>query len=280
MIAKNAFINGNMIAYDDVGTGPAVMLIHGFPLNRSMWRSQLGDLVAAGYRVITPDLRGFGESDAPDGTYSMDLFSDDLISLLDHLEIEQAVAAGMSMGGYVLFNLLARYPERISGAVFVVTRSVADDEAGRARRLQLATELLRFGPQVVADSFHPLMFAPGTVEARPKLAEEVYGWMVANPSRGLAGGLIAMRERPDVTPLLQSITTPSLVIAAEQDKACPLEHPRMIANNISGSRLEVIADAGHLVNLEQPNGFNHCLLEFLCKVAPTALNDGTIGCHC
>ena len=149
MIAKNAFINGNMIAYDDVGTGPAVMLIHGFPLNRSMWRPQLGDLVAAGYRVITPDLRGFGESDVPDGTYSMDLFSDDLVGLLDHLEIEQAVVAGMSMGGYVLFNLLVRYPERISGAVFVVTRSVADDEAGRARRLQLATELLRFGPQVV-----------------------------------------------------------------------------------------------------------------------------------
>lgn len=104
--------------------------------------------------------------------------------------------------------------------------------------------------------------------------------MVANPSRGLAGGLFAMRERPDVTPLLPSITAPSLVIAAEQDKACPLEHPRMIANNISASQLEVIADAGHLVNLEQPNGFNHCLLEFLRKVAPTTLNDGTIGCHC
>lgn len=280
MIAKNAFLNGSMIAYDDVGTGPAVVLIHGFPLNRSMWRPQLGDLVAAGYRVITPDLRGFGESDAPDGPYSMDLFGDDLISLLDHLEIEQAVVAGMSMGGYVLFNLLARFPERISGAVFVVTRSVADDEAGRARRLQLATELLKLGPQVVADSFHPLMFAEGTIAARPKLAEEVYGWMVTNPSRGLAGGLIAMRDRPDVTLLLPSITKPSLVIAAEQDKACPIEHPRMIANGISGSQLEVIADAGHLVNLEQPNGFNHCLLEFLRQVAPTSLNDGTIGCHC
>lgn len=280
MIAQSAFLNGIRLAYDDVGTGPVIVLLHGFPLNRTMWRPQLGDLVAAGYRVITLDLRGFGESDEPDGPYSMELFSDDLVSLLDHLEIEHAIVAGMSMGGYVLFNLLIRYPERVSGAVFAVTRSVADDEAGRARRLQLATEVLKFGPQVVADSFHPLMFAPGTVEARPKLAEEVYGWMVTTGSRGLAGGLLAMRERQDVTPLLPSMTKPSLVIGAEQDRACPIEHPRMIADGINGSRLEIIADAGHLVNLEQPNRFNHCLLEFLRKISPTPLNDGTVGCHC
>lgn len=280
MIAQNVFLNGCMLAYDDVGTGPVIVLIHGFPLNRTMWRPQLGDLVAAGYRVIAPDLRGFGESDAPDGPFSMDIFSDDIVGLLDHLEIEQAVVAGMSMGGYILFNLLARYPDRINGAVFIVTRSVADDEAGRARRLQLATDVLKFGPQVVADSFHPLMFAPGTVEVRPKLAEEVYGWMVSTASRGLSGGLLAMRERQEATSMLQSIITPSLVIAAEQDQACPIEHPRMIANGIRGSQLEIIADAGHLVNLEQPNWFNHTLLDFLRGISPTLLNDGTIGCHC
>lgn len=280
MISQTVFLNGISLAYDDVGTGPVILLIHGFPLNRSMWRPQLGDLVAAGYRVITPDLRGFGDSDEPDGPYSMDLFSDDLIGLLDHLEISHAVVAGMSMGGYVLFNLLERFPERISAAVFVVTRSVADDEAGRARRLQLAGEVLKFGPQVVADLFHPLMFAPGTVAARPKLAEEVYGLMVNTGSRGLSGGLLAMRERPDVTPLLRSIRTPSLVIGAEQDLACPVEHPRMIADGIPGSRLELIADAGHLVNLEQPNQFNLLLLDFLRVSCPTLLNDGSIGCHC
>ena len=280
MITHHAFLNGITIAYTDIGAGPVVMLIHGFPLGRAMWRPQLGDLVAAGYRVIAPDLRGFGETDEPDGSYCMELFSDDLIELLDHLGVEQATVAGMSMGGYVLFNLLSRYPERISAAVFAVTRSVADDEAGKARRLQLATDLLKFGPQVVADSFHPLMFAPKTVELRPKLAEEVYGWMVTTGSRGLAGGLNAMRERPDVTPLLGQISVPSLVIGAAQDKACPLEHPRMIAAGISNSRLEIIADAGHLANLEQPNQFNHYLLDFLRTVAPTTLNDGTIGCQC
>ncbi|MGE0917904.1 alpha/beta fold hydrolase [Trichlorobacter lovleyi] len=280
MIARHAFLSGIMTAYDDVGSGPAIVLIHGFPLSRAMWRPQLGDLVAAGYRVIVPDLRGFGESDASDDPCSMELYSDDIVALLDHLEIPQAVVAGMSMGGYVLFNLLARYPERVSGAVFVVTRSVADDTAGRARRLQLATEVLKFGPQVVADSFHPLMFAAGTAEARPKLAEEVYGWMVTTASRGLAGGLIAMRERQDATPWLELIRVPSLVIGAEQDQACPLEHPRMIAAGIRDSRLEIIPDGGHLVNLEQPNHFNHCLLDFLRTASPTPLNDGTIGCRC
>ncbi len=280
MISQTAFLNGVNVAYTDVGTGPAVMLIHGFPLNRSMWKPQLGDLVAAGYRVIAPDLRGFGESDEPDGACSIELFSDDLTALLDYLEISQAVCVGMSMGGYLLFNLLKRYPERVCGAVFVVTRSVADDEAGRARRLQLATDAVRFGPQVVADSFHPLMFADHTVALRPKLAEEVYGWMVSTGSRGLAGGLSAMREREDATVLLETITVPSLVIGAGQDKACALEHPRMIAAGISNSRLEIIDDAGHLVNLEQPNRFNSCLLDFFRLICPTLLNDENIGCRC
>src|SRR5574340_545815 len=109
-----ALINGINLAYDDSGTGIPVLLIHGFPLSRRMWHPQRMTLTAAGYRVITPDLRGFGESDAPDGPYSMELFADDLAALLDHLGIERTVVGGMSMGGYVLLNLLERYPERLS----------------------------------------------------------------------------------------------------------------------------------------------------------------------
>lgn len=280
MVARNAFLNGINLAYDDVGGGPAVLLIHGFPLSRAMWRPQLGDLVAAGYRVVAPDLRGFGDSDGGDGPYSMELFADDLIALLDHLELQQAVVAGMSMGGYVLFNLLERYPERIKAAVFCTTRCRADDEAARQRRLQLASDVTKFGPQAVADSFHELLFAPTTIEERPKLAAEVYGWMVATASGGLAGGLLAMRERADVTASLARIAVPTLVIAAEQDRACPLEHPRMIASGIAGSRLEVLSGAGHLVNLEQPNQFNLCLLDFLRTASPSPLNDGSVGCQC
>ena len=121
-------INGITMAYDDHGSGPAVVLIHGFPLCRRMWHPQIQALTNAGFRVIAPDLRGFGESDAPDGPYSMELFADDIVELLDHLGIDEAVVGGMSMGGYVLLNLLERHRQRLRGAVFITTHATADDD--------------------------------------------------------------------------------------------------------------------------------------------------------
>ncbi len=256
-------INGVTMAYDDSGSGPPLLLIHGFPLNRRMWRPQLNKLPLAGYRVIAPDLRGFGESDAPEGPYSMEIFADDVIGLMDHLAVEKAVIGGMSMGGYVLFNLLERYPERVGGALFITTRANADDEAGRARRLQLATDVRKFGPQVVADAFQQILFAPGTPVERPKLVEEVYGWMVETDSRGLAGGLLAMRERKDYTSRLGSFRVPAMAIAAEEDQAAPPAALDVIAAGIPGCRLCIVPGAGHLANLEDVKAFNNCVLEFL-----------------
>jgi pimeloyl-ACP methyl ester carboxylesterase len=258
-----AFINGINVAYDDQGSGPAVLLIHGFPLCRKMWRPQFNTLPDAGFRLIAPDLRGFGESDAPNGPYSIDLFADDIVELLDHLELDKAVVGGMSMGGYVLFNLLDRYPERLSGACFITTRAHADDEAGKARRLQLAQEVMKFGPQSIADSFEQILFAEESLTERPKLLGEVYRWMIGTDSRGLAGGLIAMRERKDYTPLLGNFTLPALAIGAEDDKAAPPDKLREIAAGIPGCRLCIIPHAGHMANLENPGAFNDCLLEFL-----------------
>ncbi|RII26307.1 MAG: alpha/beta hydrolase [Geobacter sp.] len=264
-----AFINGINLAYEDAGSGPAVMLIHGFPLCRKMWRPQRNKLPLSGYRVIAPDLRGFGESDAPDGPYSMELYADDLIGLMDHLEIEKAVIGGMSMGGYVLFNLLERYPERFRGAIFITTRATADDEAGKAKRLQLAMDVQKFGPQVVADSFEKLLFAPGTPLERPKLVEEVYSWMVENATTGLAGGLLAMRERKDYSPLLGNFRVPALAIGAEFDQAAPPATSSAIAAGIPGCRLAIIPATGHLANLEDVKAFNSPVLDFLASLPQT-----------
>lgn len=258
-----ATVNGITMAYDDHGTGSAVVLLHGFPLCRKMWHPQINKIPAAGFRLITPDLRGFGESEAPNGPYSMELFADDIVGLLDHLGIEKAVVGGMSMGGYVLLNLLERYPERLAGACFIVTRAMADDEAGKARRLQLAQDVMKFGPQIVADAFETMLFAEQSLTERPKLVSEIYRWMTDTDSRGLAGGLLAMRERKDYSQNLGSISVPSLAIGAALDKAAPPENARAIAAGIPGCRLAIIPDAGHMANLEHPGAFNSCLLDFL-----------------
>lgn len=262
-----AVINGITMAYDDHGSGPAVVLIHGFPLCRRMWHPQIQALTGAGFRVVVPDLRGFGESDAPDGPYSMELFADDVAELLDHLGIRQAVVGGMSMGGYVLLNLLERHRQRLRGAVFVTTRATADDEAGKARRLHLAQDVMKLGPQVVADAFREVLFAEASLAERPKLVGEIYGWMTGTDSRGLAGGLLAMRERKDYTQLLGGFAIPALAIGAAEDRAAPPENTRTIAAGIHGCRLCIVPEAGHMANLEHPGAFNACLLDFLTSLS-------------
>ncbi len=256
------------MAFEDSGAGPAVCLVHGFPLDRRMWRPQIAALVSAGYRVIAPDLRGFGESDAPQGAYSMAQFSDDLAALFDHLGIERAVVGGMSMGGYVLLNLLERYPGRLAAACFMVTRSGADDEAGRERRLNLAREAVDSGSKIIADSFGKVLFAPGTASEQPGLVAEIHEWMAGSKPAGLAGGLLAMAGRKDYTPILGSFRLPALVIGADQDKAAPLEIVRALAAGLPQGKLCVIREAGHLANLERPEAFNDCLLEFLKGLPP------------
>jgi len=261
-----AVINGISMAYDDRGSGPAVVLVHGFPLCRRMWHPQVNALTGAGYRVILPDLRGFGESDAPEGPYSMDLFADDIAALLDHLEIDRAVVGGMSMGGYVLFNLVERYRSRVAAACFIVTRAAGDDDLARARRLKLAQDVMKFGPQTVVGPFEETLFAAGTMQERPRLIGEVYGWMNGTDSRGLAGGLLAMRERKDYTPMLGSFLVPALSIGADEDRAVSPENARAIAAGIPGCRFCLIPQAGHMANLEHPGAFNDCLLAFLGEV--------------
>lgn len=259
----NLNVNDIKLAYDDMGTGPAVLLIHGFPLNRQMWQPQLKPLADAGYRVIAPDLRGFGASDAPAAGYSMDVFADDIIALMDALNIEQAVIGGMSMGGYVLMNLMERYPDRVRAACFIATRSNADDEAGRERRKAMAAEAERLGANPIIKIFAELLFAADTAQERPELIARVTSWMrEANP-KGLAGGLLAMRDRKDYTALLPSFNQPSLVLAGAEDLAAPGETAQTLISGLRGCQSQVIEKAGHMLNMEQPDLFNETMIKFL-----------------
>lgn len=256
-------IDEREVAYDDAGSGPAVVLIHGFPLGRRMWQPQVAALAAAGYRVIAPDLRGFGESAPGTAPWSMECFADDIIALLDRLGIIRAVFVGMSMGGYVLLNLLERHPSRVAAAAFLFTRAGGDDEAGRARRTQLAEAVEAGHPETVTGAFAEILFAPETVQRRPALVAEVAELMQAASPQGLAGGLRVMRDRKDYRPLLGRFTRPALVLGAEYDRAIPAEEGRQLAAGLPNARFMLITGAGHMANLEQAEAVNSRLLAFL-----------------
>ncbi|HEX9080290.1 MAG TPA: alpha/beta fold hydrolase [Desulfuromonadaceae bacterium] len=258
-----ADINGGTIVYDDSGRGLPLILIHGFPLCRKMWRPQAETLASAGCRVITPDLRGLGESRLPPGRVGMDVYADDVAGLMDHLEIDKAVVGGMSMGGYVLLNLLERHPDRVAASIFITTKAGGDDEAGKARRTVLAEACRAQGILPVTEAFRALLFAPATLAGNPALVDEVLGWVNATDPIGAAGGLIAMRDRKDYGALLGTISQPALVIGADQDRASPLGNSRLIAEGLPNARLCILQGGGHMVNLEQPEGFNRAILEFL-----------------
>jgi pimeloyl-ACP methyl ester carboxylesterase len=255
-------LNGFPLCYEESGSGAPLLLIHGFPLSAAIWREQTAGL-GGKFRVIAPDLRGFGKSGLSPEECTMDRYADDLIALLDHLGIGRAAVCGMSMGGYVLLNLLERYPERVAAACFMVTRAGADDEEGKARRLMLADAVLATGAAVAADAFSKVLFAPQTAAERPELIEEVRQIMMAATPAGLAGGLLAMRNRPDYSSRLTLCTVPALVIGAEDDLAMPPAESRQLAAGIPGSRLCMIAGAGHMVMMEQPVAVNRALEEFL-----------------
>ena len=258
-----ADINGISLAYSDRGKGLPLVLIHGFPLCRKMWRPQAEALARAGCRVITPDLRGFGESRLVSDTVSMDIYADDIVALLDHLGIDKAVVGGMSMGGYILLNLLERYPDRVAAPLFIATKAGGDDDAGKARRTALAEETRTRGSLPVAEAFRSLLFAPATLSDNPDLVDEVYGWMLATDPQGAAAGLIAMRDRKDCTPLLGSFSHPALVIGADQDQTIPVENSRIIAEGLPDAELSIIHGGGHMVNMEQPLEFNKTVVKFI-----------------
>jgi pimeloyl-ACP methyl ester carboxylesterase len=252
-----------MLQYDQDGEGLPVILIHGFPLCRKMWKPQIDALVNRDYRVICPDLPGFGDSPALKDSVSMSRYADEVVGLMDRLGIDQAVIGGMSMGGYVLLNLLERYPKRLSAAMFLVTRAAADDAAGKQKRTALAAEVEAGNRMIVPDAFAGVLFAPQTPEEKPDLVAEVRDWMESTSPEGVIGGLLAMRDRPDSVAQLPGYSLPCLVVGAEQDVAVPLEHSRVLVEGLPNAELKIIAGAGHMANLEQPEWFNQALLGFL-----------------
>jgi pimeloyl-ACP methyl ester carboxylesterase len=254
-------VNGINIAYNDQGTGTPIVFLHAFPLNRTMWEPQVEGL-SGRYRIITVDLRGHGESDAPLWRFSLEQYADDVAELMHHLSIPRAVLIGLSMGGYVSLAFYRKYAERVQGLVLADTRAQADSDEARAGRFTLAQTAFRQGPEAVAKVMLPKLLAPATLRTRPDLVAGVRRMIEGNEVSGMIVDSIAMADRPDSVPLLPQITCPTVVIVGEEDQPTPPAEARLIADGIPGAKLAVIAGAGHLSNLEQPEQFNTIVAEF------------------
>ncbi|MDE0146620.1 MAG: alpha/beta fold hydrolase [Nitrospira sp.] len=253
------------LAYSDEGHGPPVVFLHAFPLNRTTWVPQVAAL-SDRYRVITIDLRGHGESDAPMWRYTLDQFAEDVSSLLEHLGIAQATFVGLSMGGYVLFALYRTHPGLFQALVLADTRATADTPDARAARFSMAQIAYRRGASVIADLMLPKLLSPAACEHRTDLQDQLRTIITGNQVSGIVGDLMAMEERPDSTPLSRTISVPTLVIAGEEDLASPPEEVEEMAKEIPGATFVRIPQAGHLSNMENPGDFNTALLSFLRSV--------------
>lgn len=258
---------GVTVAYDDQGAGQPLVLVHGHPFNRSMWRPQLDTFSRAGWRVIVPDLRGYGESTVVPGRTTLTTFARDIAALLDHLGVAEVVLGGLSMGGQIVMEFHRLFPERIRALVLADTSAPAETEEGRARRNAMADRLLGEGMAPYAQEVLSSMVAPHVVETHPHVASAVLTMMRATSPEGAAAALRGRAERPDFVGMLPNVTVPTLVVVGEQDVFTPIPDARLLAERIPHAELAVIPRAGHLPNLECPERFDAALASFLGSLA-------------
>ncbi|HEY0729350.1 MAG TPA: alpha/beta fold hydrolase [Pyrinomonadaceae bacterium] len=254
------------LAYTDAGLGQPVVLLHGYPFNRTLWNEQVGAL-SNSYRVITPDLRGHGESDASAGAATMNRMAQDVAALMDHLEISRAVIGGLSMGGYVALAFYKQFPSRVRALILADTRAQADTEEGKQTRYQQAEKALAEGMAGIADAMLPKLLTPDTVSKHPEVVKRVRDMMLKTKPEGAAGALLGMAERDDQTSLLSQISCPTLILVGREDPITPVQDSEKMHREIEGSRLVVIENASHVSNLEQTEQFNDELLRFLNQLS-------------
>ncbi|MBR9990183.1 MAG: alpha/beta fold hydrolase [Gemmatimonadetes bacterium] len=271
---SQASINGATLSWREAGTGDDVLvLIHGFPFNSDIWRPQV-EAAPDGWRVIAPDLRGFGGSGPlPGNRLPMDLLAQDVIGLLAHLGVRRPVLCGHSMGGYVTFAVTRRAPALARGLVLSDTRAGADSEEGRQGRLKNAKHVHAKGTAALIDAMVPRLLDAGTREKLPHVEQEMRAVMSAASAPSVIAALLGMAERPDSTPQLRSINVPTQLIVGARDEITPPGDARLLARAIPGAQIEIIDNAGHMPGLEQPAAFNRVLVNFLNRVRQSQITN-------
>lgn len=261
-------VNGIRVSCEDRGAGDVILLVHGFPLDRSMWKAQV-EALAGEYRVIAPDLRGFGGSefgDADPRSMELDVYAADLAAMLDALNVEQVTLGGLSMGGYIAFAFLRAYAPRVSRLMLLNTKATPDTPEGRDGRFALMERVEREGARAAADAMLPRMFA-APEEQVPDAWARARAMMLGASVPGIVGALQALATRPDSTPDLSAIHMPTLILVGEHDVLTPPSDAHAMHAVIRHSRIAQIPACGHLSSVERPLAVNETVLHFLGHAA-------------
>jgi pimeloyl-ACP methyl ester carboxylesterase len=253
--------NDAQLVYEITGSGPDVVLLHPFPLHHGFWDGVL-DQLSSRYRLILPDLRAHGDSNAGEGPVTMQKLADDLERLCRELSITRAMFVGVSIGGYTLFEFWRRHRDRVSALVLANTRAGAETPEGRAGRLETAEKVLREGTAGFTNTLVQKLCSPATLANRPDIVDSARAMSGKMSPRDIAEIQRGMADRPDSIPTLATINVPTLVIAGEDD-GVPLSELQLIHQGIAGSQFRVIAKAGHYAAMEQPAEFGRLLRTFL-----------------
>lgn len=260
-----AAVNGIEMFFECMGSGPALVLLHGYPLDHSIWTQQMSDL-SQKYQVIIPDLRGFGKSSAPEGIYHMHSMAEDVVALLNHLQVDKAVIAGHSMGGYIALAFAMQYPDRLAGLGLVCTQSREDDDAGRTRRYETADAVSTQGSKVVAE-----VMPDKLVYKNPELSNRLYGMIMETRPVGIIGALKGMAERENMRPNLARIDVPVEIIASREDALIPPERSQEMAEMIPHAHLTVFEECGHMPMMEKPSSVSEVLHNLMQKTELSGL---------
>jgi pimeloyl-ACP methyl ester carboxylesterase len=260
-----AKIGEKEIGYDDFGAGKPVVLLHGHPLNRSMWSEQV-EVMQQDYRVVCPDLPGYGETPLVSDVSTMNEMAQDVAALLDYLKLETVILGGLSMGGYAALEFYNLFPKRIFAFILADTKAASDAEEARQKRLETAEKIEKEGIEPLAEEMLPKMLAPTTHSSKPETVERVRQMILATKPAAAAAALRGMAERNDHTKLLAEINVPTLVLVGEMDELTPPAEAEKMHRAINESRLVKISNAGHLSPLENPAEFNKALLGFLSDI--------------
>lgn len=248
-----------------------------------MWSPQLGAVSEAGWRALAPDLRGYGESAVVPGKTTLNVFAADLAALLDHLDIEDVVIGGLSMGGQIVMEFARRYPHRVRGLVLAATFPQSETEEGKRSRNAMADRLLREGMRGYADDVLPKMLAARSIQTLPAVADHVVAMMRATDAEGAAAALRGRAERPSYEETLASLTVPALVVVGSEDAFTTRQDAERMRELLRGSELVWLEGVGHMPNLESPEAFNAAVTRFLWSLSwsnsavPASRSQGTTG---